>query len=281
MSSNYYYLVSSLPDLRLDDYKEPYRVDEFIEELQLSLAPEHFQWARDILYANDNPNIADILCKSGNTWLDARGNYTFKQMEELLSDPERIDEKKDDYIVSFYNEFQGLQSAEDHALNRAETEELLLKIFYSKMMSHQNEFIKKYFTFDYYLRNVLLAMNKRRFKDQKIEFLELSGNDIIGRLKNSSAADFGLLGNLDFINRLIEIFEKEDIVHREKSIDQLRWEMIDTINTFAYFKVDVLLGYLLKLIMVERWIALTEQKGKEAFEKLSKVDEKILEGFLN
>ena len=279
MSSNYYYLISSLPELRLDDYKEPYQVNELIEELYLNLDPKRCRYVRDVLYMNDNPNIIDVLCGAGNTWIDARGNYTFKQMEQMLLSPDSIDGEKDGYIVSFYNEFRML-SSRDEKPKRDELENLLLKGFYKKMMDHENDFIKNYFTFDYYLRNTLLALNKRKFQDQDIELLDIDQDDIIKKLNGSSSGDFGLGGNLDFMSRILDIFEKDDIVQREKAIDQMRWEMIDQINTFAYFKVDTLLGYLIKLMMVERWIAMTDQKGGEVFDRLSEVDEKILEGFL-
>ena len=62
-----------------------------------------------------------------------------------------------------------------------------------------------------------------------------------------------------------------DIVHIEKFADQLRWKMIDQINALAYFEIDVLLGYLIKLMLVERWISLDEVAGKEVFQKTTEI----------
>ncbi|MCK4994756.1 MAG: DUF2764 family protein [Candidatus Omnitrophica bacterium] len=275
MSSNYYYLISSLPELRLDDYKEPYRVNEFIEELYCNLDSEHAQYVQDILYMNDNPNIADIVSGSGNTSLDARGNWTFNQMKSFFDNPETLDEKQHSYVLNFKNSLDGVDN-ENKTINRYLAEELLLESFYGKMMRHKNSFISDYFTFDFRLRNILLAISKRKFKIDNISLLEVGEDEVIGKLKTSTANDFGLGNSVDYIQSLVDAFDKDDIVYREKLIDHLRWDKIDQINTFTYFKVDVLLGYLIKLMMVERWIAMTVKGGREAFTEISKVDRELI-----
>ncbi|MFH1062099.1 MAG: DUF2764 family protein [Candidatus Omnitrophota bacterium] len=273
--SNYYYLISSLPELRLDDYKEPYRVNEFIDELYANLESEHAEYVQDILCMNDNPNIVDIVSGSGNTWLDARGNWTFEELKSFFDNPEALDEKEHAYILGFINSLAGFKK-EEQKINRYKAEELLLGGFYAKMMRHKNSFIRDYFSFDFKLRNVLMAINKRKFNLDKIPLLEVGEHEVVRKLQTSTANDFGLSLSLDYMQSLLAAFEKDDIVYREKFIDQLRWEKIDQINTFSYFKVDVLLGYLIKLMMVERWIAMGASRGHEALAKISKVDPGIL-----
>jgi len=275
MSSDYYYLVSSLPELRLDDYKEPYRVNEFIEELHVNLAPEHFRHVQDVLYMNDNPNIIDIISGSGNTWIDSRGNWTFDQIKSFFAEPDLLDAQEHAYILGFINSIDGLKN-EDNKVSRSQAEELLLFKFYAKMMQHKNGFIREYFNFDFQLRNILLAINKRKFNIDKVRFLESNENEIVRKLKTSTASDFNLAQEIDYVQVLIAAFEKDDIVYREKFIDQLRWDKIEQINTFSYFKLDTLLGFLIKLMMVERWIDLEENQGNEAFNKITTIDPKVL-----
>ncbi|MBU1087998.1 MAG: DUF2764 domain-containing protein [Candidatus Omnitrophica bacterium] len=273
--SNYYYLVSSLPELRLDDYKEPYRVNEFVEELYANLEPEHCKYVQDILWMNDNPNIIDIVSGSENTWLDAKGNWTFEEIKAFFANPESLDPKQNAYILGFINALGGFKK-EDKKINRLQAENLLLTRFYAKMMNHENSFIKEYFTFDFQLRNVLLAINKRKFNQDEINLLEVGEDEVIQKLQKSTANDFNLSMDLEYLQGLLAAFEKDDILFREKLIDQLRWAKIDQINTFSYFKVDVLLGYLIKLIMVERWLAMGAARGQEAFLKISEIDSKLL-----
>ena len=145
-----------------------------------------------------------------------------------------------------------------------------------KLSAHENSFIRDYFTFDFRLRNILLAISKRKFKLDKIHLLEVGEDEVINKLKISTANDFGLGMDADYIQSLVDAFAKDDIVYREKFIDQLRWDMIDQINTFSYFKVDVLLGYLLKLMIVERWIAMSANRGEQALAKISKLDTELM-----
>ena len=77
-------------------------------------------------------------------------------------------------------------------MSRSQAEELLLSQFYAKMMRHKNGFIQEYFTFDFQLRNVLLAINKRKFNIDKVRFLESNENEIVRKLKTSTANDFNL-----------------------------------------------------------------------------------------
>jgi len=276
MSSNYYYLITSLPELRLDDYKEPYRVNEFIEELYSNLDSDHGQCVQDILIMNDNPNIADIVCGSSNTSLDARGNWTYEEIKSLIESPETLDAKSHSYILGFMNSLNGLKK-ENKTINRYQAEGLLWSGFYGKMMQHKNPFIRDYFTFDFRLRNILLAISKRKFKIDKISLLEIGDDAVVERLKTSTANDFGLSPSVDYMQPLLDVFEKDDIVYREKFIDQLRWNMIDQINTFSYFKVDILFGYLIKLMMVERWIAMGVNRGREAFTQILQVEPELIE----
>ena len=66
MDKRYYYLICSLPFLRLDDYKGPYRVREFVSELYDNLTPLHCGYVRGILYMNDNTHLVDCALSISN-----------------------------------------------------------------------------------------------------------------------------------------------------------------------------------------------------------------------
>jgi len=208
---NYYYLISSLPKLRLDDYKERYRLDNYIEDLRKHLIPEHLCFVQDIL----------------------------EQKERSLS-----------------------TAIKDNSQQQK---------LYLKMTNHPNEFIRRYFTFDRDLRNILVALNKKKFNVDREGYVGDSEDEVIHNLQTSSLSDFGLSRDLDYASELIEHFKNDDIVNFQKYIDQLRWEKINTINTFDYFNINIILGYLVKFILVERWHALDAQTGDNAFRQRTKV----------
>ena len=67
------------------------------------------------------------------------------------------------------------------------------------------------------------------------------------------------------------VLEGTDLLMREMDLDKLMWKKIDELNLFNYFNVNVLLGYIAKLKIIDRWLSLDEQTGREMFRKL--VDE--------
>lgn len=263
---NYYYLVSSLPKLRLDDYNEHYRLGNFIEDLEKHLTDEHLSFARDILYTYDNEIIIDVLLGYTQPRFNRQGNWKFDEVKKILQSDEDI---FPGYINKFLLEYN--QIKKENIINRADLEDKLFSEFYQKMTHHKNQFISEYFMFERNLRNVLVALNKKKFNISTDQYLGSAEDEVISALKLSSLGDFGLSGDLDFISGLIERFQSDDIVNFEKYLDQLRWNRIDYINTLKYFEIDVLLGYLIKIMLVERWIALDVQTGGDIFKQRTTV----------
>ncbi len=263
---NYYYLISSLPKLRLDDYAERYRLDNFITDLGKLLTEEHFVFVRDILCSYDNALVIDALLGYESPRFSRHGNWMFDEVKRSLRSAEY---RFSDYINEFLAEYNSQKK--ERGFSRAELEDMLAAKFYSKMAVHPNQLIKGYFTFDRDLRNILVALNKKKFdidRDSCVGDLE---DEVINNLRRSSLSDFGLSRDLDYILELIEHFKADDIVSFQKYVDQLRWNKIDSINTFKYFEIDALLGYLIKFLLVERWHALGIQTGDDIFRQRTKV----------
>ncbi|RKY37453.1 MAG: hypothetical protein DRP78_01075 [Candidatus Omnitrophota bacterium] len=268
MVKQYYYLIASLPELRLDDYKEPYRVWEFKAELFENLVPQHYQYIKDMLFGYDIANMADVLLDIDDPWTRQKGRWEFTQLREKLNTK---DCEFADYITNVVAEARDKKKS-NIPLSRQEVEDELFSGFYRMMITHKNFFIREYFKFGLDLRNILAALNKRKFGLERVKFIDIEKDEVVYNLQTSNAADFGLSRKFIFMPELIDIFAKEELVEMEKYIDHLRWQKIDEINIFSYFDVDVLLGYLLKLMLVERWINLDTHKGREVFEQITKVE---------
>ncbi|MBU4304194.1 MAG: DUF2764 domain-containing protein [Candidatus Omnitrophica bacterium] len=269
MNRPYYYLIASLPLLRLDDYKEPYRVMEFVAELDEHLSERHCRYVRDVLFVNDCAGLARELMKTDKPLSLLEGD-TLVLAQRLRCGKADTD---DIYLCQLLTDYEQARK-ENTAMSVQETEDFFLRECYRFILRHENRFIRNYFRFDFELRSILVALNKRKMNLTQVNFSEIGEDDsIAGKLKTSTLNDFGLSQEIDYLPGLIEIFMKPDLVHTEKYIDQLRWEAVDTINTFSYFEIDVLLGYLIKLMLVERWIVLDNHKGQEIFQKYTKYKE--------
>lgn len=58
------------------------------------------------------------------------------------------------------------------------------------------------------------------------------------------------------------------MIEKERMIDNLKWEWIDAHTFFHYSTIERILGFLLKLQIIERWIELDAETGKQLLNKL-------------
>ena len=144
-------------------------------------------------------------------------------------------------------------------------EENLNAGFYSEALTHKDAFIREYFRFDLNVRNAKVKyLNKALGREAEKDVL-LFGEDATQAVLDAVADEFEEASDLE------TILHTGDILSREKGIDDLMWEKIDSLTTFNYFDIDAILGFITKLNIVARWYRLDEQTGREMFKKL--VDE--------
>lgn len=127
-------------------------------------------------------------------------------------------------------------------------ENRLGKDFYEQALTGKNDFLRKYFSFDLAMRNT------------KVRHINTS----LGRPENQDI----FMTSEDESPDLKAIMDKPDILDRERAIDNAVWKRIDEINTFKYFGIDTVLGFIAKLHIVSRWSSLDEATGREMFKSL-------------
>ena len=131
--------------------------------------------------------------------------------------------------------------------------ENLNKDFYLRALSHRDRFLREYFRFDLNVRNA------------KVEYL----NRELGR---TAGTDIFLTDETGFEEeaRLGAVLGSGDILSREKGIDDLMWEKIESLTTFDYFDIDAILGFIAKLNIAMRWNRLDPETGREMFSRIVK-----------
>lgn len=128
------------------------------------------------------------------------------------------------------------------------------KEFYEKALSHKNSFIKEYFRFDLNLRNAKVNyLNHALDRPEGMDLMDIDG------------------GVFEEAAKVKEILHRQDILSRERGLDDLTWEKISGMTLFNYFDFTVILAFIAKLHIIDRWLKLDENSGREMFRKL--VDE--------
>jgi Protein of unknown function (DUF2764) len=92
--------------------------------------------------------------------------------------------------------------------------------------------------------------------------------DLTEAAKKTTAKDFGLANEITHIDDIIGIFENEDILEQEMSIDLLKWKFLNNLNTFNYFTIEPVLAFVIEFMMVERWANLDTEQSKKIFKKM-------------
>jgi hypothetical protein len=152
-----------------------------------------------------------------------------------------------------------------YGLNRERIEQL-----YSLCAASPCGFLHEWARFDRNLRNVIAA-HTARTKSRPVadSLLSIEGDEIPLSLAKSTAADFNLRGELDYIDRLLTALDDvASVVEKERTIDTIRWEKADSLAEGDVFGAPTILAYLVKVAIIGRWTALDPQVGREMYNKL-------------
>ena len=138
--------------------------------------------------------------------------------------------------------------------------------FYAKALRHRNRFIREYFRFDLNLRNEMVRyLNAQLGRPAEMDVL--TGEDPDAPDTDIDGYRF-TGGEFEEEAKVRTVLEGNDLLSREKGIDDLVWDKADRLATFHYFDLEAVLAYIVKLNIVNRWLALDEEVGRERFHRL-------------
>ena len=264
MNRNYYYIVASLPELSLEDGRLDYTIDNFRAEYYTEFSLKDRKLI-DLLYLRiDNINVLKLL-RDKDAQITKRGVYSVVELTNYISDLKEGN-TIDDNLFPLYlsNYITSYSSMTDDILLQ---ENYLATLYYEYAMNCGNAFVSSWCEFNLNINNILSALIARKYKWNAASYIV--GNTMVSEaLRTSNARDFGLSAEIDIFESLNRISEVEDLAEREKKIDLMKWEWMEDASFFNYFTIERIFVFLLKLEMIERWIALDKEKGNVLFRKL-------------
>lgn len=128
------------------------------------------------------------------------------------------------------------------------TPDNLTEHFYAKVNSCGNHFLKEYFAFD------------RAVRAAKVEYLAQKGLVPAG---SAPAYDSSLLDRA----KLDIIFSTDNLIEREKLLDNLLWTKSSEIVQFDILDLNTILSCLVRFDIASRWSALDDKSGTELFKR--------------
>lgn len=267
-STEYYYLVAGLREWTLDSDTKGFDVREIVEDILDHLTSSDREAVRMLYAYYDCENL--VARRNGRERINPLGNLSVEELDQVLGERryallpkcvaeavklyvEADDEERDDDVV--------LADSFEHALFDA---------YYRELASSKCKFLRAWGEFDRNLRNIAAAVAARE-AGRVVADVTVGGGDVVEQLKRSSAADFGLRGELQYIDAVIAaVSDERNIVEKERKIDAIRWAEAEEIAVFDFFTIDYILSYLIKVNIVARWAMLSPEVGREMLNRLIK-----------
>lgn len=259
---NYYCLVAGLPDIIIEGNKPGETSHEFKNELAEQLHTSDYKLA-ELLYLNyDNKNLLNLLLKQENQFITI-GNYSEEYLEEQIKEPTNIVDYMKQLIFNIKNETS-------RNLNLSSENELQ-SLYYEYVLQVKNDFLEQWFKFDRDIKNILTAVNCRKYGyDTEKQLIPVRHkNEVYETLIKSSPKPDLLTDEVPYVEKILQIAESEmDISEKEKALDNIKWKFLDELTFFNYFTIEKILSFVIKLNIVERWIELDNETGKALFTRL-------------
>ncbi len=119
-------------------------------------------------------------------------------------------------------------------------------LFYKGLSKIDDTFIQKYIGFDKEVRNA------------KVKFITEGTLAVQSEEQERS----------ELSEQLESIFKIPNIIDREKALDRLYWDKINEITLWEYLSFDIILAFIAKAKLVERWNKLDKASGANFFKQL-------------
>lgn len=261
--ASYYYLISSLPEIKHRDNKAKYDVVALTETIVSILDKKDLQRFRYLLYQNDNKNLVRHIANSKGLFCQYIDFAT-----PSIFDEETIQKIGNASNVPLYI----LKFIEDNKNKEWESvkqiENTLTSLYYEEMINSKDDFLKKYALYLRDLKNILAALNSRSlgFSADSIASELIGDYPLINALSKSTSSDFGLGREIPYVNSIVEAFSGSDTANPyniENLEESLVMDYLYYITSIKNFCFENVFTYYVNLTYAVRFSGRNEEEGKE------------------
>ena len=261
-AKNYYTLVAGFREYALDAETKGFDIEQILAEVAESLSAGDWSAVKTLYAYYDCENL--VARRNGSSAHNALGRLSAEQIEQELTAPTLLPERIAK-VVRAYADPEG-EDAEGVDIE-APFAQSLFAAYYEECAHSASRFLREWSEADRTLRSVTSALIARD-RAVAVEQVTVGGGEIVEQLHRSSAADFGLRGELSYIDALMAAMDEQNMLEKERKIDLIRWSVASELSTFDYFSLDAVLAYLVKVNLVARWTLLDVKSGRAMLNKL-------------
>lgn len=135
-------------------------------------------------------------------------------------------------------------------------------------MKAKNRFVREWFAFNRDMNNVLVAQICRKHGfDPKTQIV--GEGEVAEQLRtHAQQKDFGLNEVAGDWADMLALAGIENLMQREKTMDAIRFEWLQSYTEFDFFSPEMTFAYYLEAQMLHRWSLLTVEEGERVFREL-------------
>lgn len=269
---NYYCLVAGLREYALDSDTKGFDAREIIAEILEEVSSDDAEAVRLLYGYYDCENI--IALRAGRSAYNPLGNIPAEELEQELASPKALPKA----MAQVLKDYAATESEETEGVDLSlGFERALLTAYYEECARSKSRFVRQWAEFDRTLRNVTAAAVARSM-DRRVDSVTVGKGDVVAQLQRSSAADFGLRGELTYVDAVLAaVNDEQNMIEKEHKIDLIRWEHAGELASSDYFNINAILSYLVKINIVARWSQLDPKRGRAMLDRImAELDSKEL-----
>ena len=253
---NYIAFIAGLPDIMLDDRNISLDMKSFMEASYDYLDKKDRKRLRELMWSEDNRLLLQLL--RGET-VDENLSSAFTPLELQRAVDGNYTWFLPPYMYEFINDYK-----KDSFKYPGTPEAVLDRMYLETLLNSKYRFVSRYANFILDMKNLISALNCRKY-GRDITAGTIGDNDFVKELRTSQLKDFGLAAEYDWVEKVVSLMSNKDLLARERGLSELEWDFIDKELTYEYFSFDVLMGYMLKLKILDRWSKLDYDSGRKVF----------------
>lgn len=262
----YYYLISGLPEIQLEDQKLKLTLSDFKAALKDQVSNTDWKVLRYFFMQYDNVNLLRYL-RDKESVIDELGDLSKDDLTEIVALFKESDYFDYPNLPLYFNQFVPNYIAEEKSINGLSWSDQLSSLYFKHGINCKNSFVSEWFDYNLNVTNVLTAIScvKHGYDKQKAI---VGYNEISEIIRTSNSRDFGIRAEFPEVEEILRIAEESDLYERERKIDWMKWEWLEEKGFFHYFDVEHLFVYLVRLQLLTRWVQLEKETGKQVFRNM-------------
>lgn len=260
MNSEYYYLKSSLPEIKLWQ-PTPKPLLEVYAEIASMLNEADKHAFRYLILPNDHMNIAHFLTSHDlglSFELTQPCCFQHYELQLLERNPLNFNGYLYGFLVAQRDNLRGM--------SQSFIEEKLMQGMLEEIGDLDDQFLMNYFKLDLQIKTVYQQISKHLLPESyKSQLLDIESIEAISLFANN-LDQLGVM--VPYYARLVEFMQTGDLIGAERYLDAVRWENIENLIEGQWFSRNEIFAYFLKYMIASRWNYLDENVGNHRLDAI-------------